>query len=247
MHDSWTQAFEIRATDVGAQDRLTVPALCRYLEEAAGQHATANGVSIEDLGRDNRTWVLGRLEMEIDELPGLSKRVEVTTWPARHRSFFVVRDFCAIDAASGEELVRATSTWFVIDRERRRAVRVPQMVRDLPTPDRPRALEETWSKLPRPERVDLSRSVAIGEDDLDVNEHVNHVRYLDWALATMDADFVSSRRLAELQIDFLAELTAEDEVVAEAALQPDGSTVLFRIASAAGFEAARVRSRWLAI
>ena len=245
MHDTWTQAFEIRATDVGSHDRLAVPALCRYFEEAAGRHAIANGVSIDDLGRDNRTWVLGRLEMEIDELPGVSGRVEVTTWPSRHRSFFVIRDFLARDAESGTELARATSTWFVIDRERRRAVRVPQIVLDLPSPDRPRALEETWTKLPRPERADLSRSVAIGEDDLDVNDHVNHVRYLDWALATVDAEFAGGRRLSELQIDFLAELTVEDQVVAEATLQPDGSTVLFRIASVTGFEAARVRSRWL--
>lgn len=248
VQPSWTQPFEVGPTDTEPDGRLSLPALCRYLQDAAGTHATVNGISIDDLGRDNLTWVLGRLQLELEPFPKSSDRVQVTTWPSRSRSFFVVRDFLVEDVESGQLLSRATSTWFVIDRVRRRAVRVPQDVHNAPRPDRPRAMDESWAKLPSLERVDYQRQFSIGADDLDENDHVNNVRYLEWALATLGGDLPSGLRPERVEIDFLSELTAGASVVtaAQRVEETDGSTtVLVTMATEDGPEAARVRARWV--
>jgi acyl-ACP thioesterase len=246
MAESWTQTFEVRSYETDPENRLSIPGLCNYCQEAAGVHAQETGISIHDLGRDNLTWVLGRLELQVAHLPGWREEVRVTTWPSRMRSFFVVRDFL-VESEEHGVLARATSTWFVIDLSRRRAVRVPQVVRDLPRPERERAMEESWARLPRPERIDLSRRFDIRRSDLDVNVHVNHVKYLEWALETFDLDFFSSWRLASLEIDFLAELNFGDAVLTEAELQVEERTAvaLFSVSRQDdSSEAARISTRW---
>ena len=189
----------------------------------------------------------GRLELEIVELPRWRDAVEVTTWPSRLRSFFVVRDFL-VRRPDGTTLARATSTWFVIDLIRRRAVRVPRMVRDIPLPERDRALQESWAKLPRPKVNEMSRRCRIRRADLDVNTHVNNVRYVEWSLETLPLDFFDEHRLARLEIDFLAELNYGSSVITTAQrLEGEDGTVevLFSVADDGGSEAARMRSRWV--
>lgn len=246
MADAWTQRFEVRSYETDPGGRLSVTGLCDYLQEAASAHAVDLGISIGDLGRSQLTWVLGRLQLSIDRLPTWQDAVEVTTWPSRLRGFFVNRDFL-VESAGREVLARATSTWFVIDVDRRRAVRIPEVVRALRLPERERALRETWAKLPAPDAPDRTGRFAIRRSDLDLNDHVNHVSYLEWALETLDLEFFSARRLARLEIDFLAELTYGDSVLTEAQTIPDGdsTTVLFSVrGERAPDEAARIRSHW---
>ncbi len=246
MADAWTQRFAVRSYETEPGGRLSLTGLCNYLQEAAGAHAVDLGISIGDLGRDNLTWVLGRLELRIERMPRWREVVDVTTWPSRLRSLLVLRDFL-VESAEREVLARATSTWFVIDLERRRAVRIPEAIRGLRLPERQRALEETWAKLPPVEAPDHRGRFAIRRSDLDVNVHVNHVSYLEWALETLDLEFFAGRRLVELEIDFLAELTYGDAVVTEAQTLDggDSTVVLFSVKrEGAASEAARVRGRW---
>ncbi len=243
MAELWTQRFDVRTYELDPSGRLSVTSLCDYCQEAAGMHSRVMGISIGDLGRNNLTWVLGRLELEIDHMPRWRDELTVTTWPARHRSYFVVRDFLIED--EHRVLARATSTWFVIDLERRRAVRVPEAVRSLPLPDRERAREESWAKLPRPEVTDRSARFTVRHGDLDENAHVNHVRYLEWALETLDREFHAGHRLTEVAIDFLAELGYGDTVSTAAQLIAEGdSTTLLSsvLGERDGVEAARVRA-----
>lgn len=246
MAESWTQTFEVRSYETGPDGRLSIPSLCNYCQEVAGVHSVLTGVSIDDLGRDNMTWVLGRLELEVERLPKWRDQLRVTTWPSRMRSFFVVRDFL-VESEQHGVVARATSTWFVIDLSKRRAVRVPPSVRDLPQPDRERAKEESWARLPPPERVDVSRRFGIRRSDLDVNVHVNHVKYLEWALETLGLDFFAEWQLTSLEIDFLAELRFGDSVVTEGELRigETPAEALFSVRrEEGGVEAARISSRW---
>ncbi len=245
MADSLTLRFEVRSYETDPSGRLSIPGLCNYLQEVASTHAADLGISIDDLRRDDLTWVLGRLQLEVERLPRWRDEVRVTTWPSRLRGFFVMRDFLVEDADG--VLARATSTWFVIDLVRRRVVRIPAAVRALRLPERERALAETWAKLPPLEASDREARFTIRQSDIDINIHVNHVKYLEWALETLDIEFFAERRLTALEVDFLAELNYGDSVATRARILPerDSTTVLFSVrGERAGAEAARIRSSW---
>lgn len=228
-----------------------MPTLCNYLQETAGRHADRLGVSIFDLEPRGLTWVLARLHVRLVELPGWQGPVEVETWPSGSRGYYATRDFLALDA-EGAEVARATSRWMVLDRERRRPVRLPRDVAALPVPRRPRALPGPSLQLPRLERPGPGRSFAVRRRDLDVNAHVNHVRYLEWALEALPPSFADGHRPRELEADFRSELHYSQSVMVQAG-EPrtaDGQTELRFLLTVEGqtaekeAEAARLCFRW---
>ena len=246
MAESWTGVFRVGDAEASRASQVAVPALCGWLQEAAGRNARANAISIEDLHAQGLTWVLGRLELEWPGWPRSGRSARVSTWPARVRSFFVVRDFEVEDAETKQPWVRATSTWFVMSRRRRRAVRIPASVAEVARPDRPRALEETWAKLPAIGRVDRTLELEVGARDLDVNDHVNHIRTVAWGLECCAPTKAGAPVLRSLQVDFLAELRLGDRAVvrAEVAERRGSRLASASIETSEGVEAARLRAAW---
>ena len=242
---SWVESFRVRSYELGPGGELAVASLCNYLQEAAGCHAAARGASIPELMRDGLTWVLARLKLVVETFPGWCDEVVVETWPSRMRGFVAQREFLV--RSDERILARATSSWFVIDLERRRPVRLPQRLDELPVPDRERALDSGYSALPRLAHPRWQRIFRVGYDDLDINRHLNHVRYLEWAIDTLPEEFREAHRLAELTVDFQAEINLAAEVRSAAKLDDDGSqaVVLHSLSLDDGAtEAARLRTHW---
>jgi acyl-ACP thioesterase len=49
--------------------------------------------------------------------------------------------------------------------------------------------------------------------DLDIVNHANNVKYLEWCLNTMDRKFVIKQRIKGFEMNFLKELNWNDEVI----------------------------------
>ncbi|KAL7251521.1 hypothetical protein ACSBR1_013372 [Camellia fascicularis] len=96
------------------------------------------------------------------------------------------RDWIVHDYKTGDILTRASSVWVMMNKETRRLSKIPDEVRVEIGPyfvDSPPVLDEDSRKLPK-----LNESTAdyicIGltpkRSDLDVNLHVNNVKYIGW-------------------------------------------------------------------
>ena len=58
----------------------------------------------------------------------------------------------------------------------------------------------------------LRNTIHVGYRELDVNDHVNNVNYIEWILDTFDLAFHKSHNLQEIEINYLSEATYGDEV-----------------------------------
>lgn len=216
MADPWTEHVRIRASDVTPDGTASVLALARYFQEAAGHHAEALGVSMKDLLVDDRAWVLTWLQMEIDQFPAWEDEMTIETWPSDLDGLLATREF--VMRVDDRLLCRGTSAWLVIDTERRRPVRPPASLHDIELPDRPPPLDGDRADLPPPAGVDRDRTFTVRYHDLDLNRHVNNVRYLEWALETLPPDVLDEFRCTALSLQFEAETTFGDPVRASADL-----------------------------
>ncbi len=241
----WIEEFRVRSYELGPEGALSAESLCDYLQEAAGRHAEELGISIDAIGRDNLTWVLARLDLLLEGLPGRGRTVRVETWPSGAKGFLALREFLV--TGDGIPLARATSAWLVIDLERRRPVRLPSSISEIPIPDRERALQRGFRRIPKPGRADHERRFEVRYGDLDVNRHVNHVRYLEWAFETLPAVFLAAHRLVEVEADFRAEVGLGELVEGRAEIEAGGGeqSAIHLLSGASGAsEAARLRTRW---
>ncbi len=221
----WTETIPVRSSDLTPHGPASVPALCVYLQEAAGHHADDLGVSLGRLQEEDQAWVLSHLHLALDRPPVRDETVTIETWPSGLEGLYATREFVL---STGTEIGRATSRWFVIDTERRRPVRPPRSLYDLETPDRPLPLPHEFDDLPAPNRVDHAASWTARYHDLDLNRHVNSVRYLEWALGTLPDDFFDTHQCTGVALQFRAEATLGTPVRATAQIEASGNKQVAR-------------------
>lgn len=239
------EGFDVRSYEVDPSGRLTLRALCGYMQEAAGIHATHLGAGMGHLGTRGLAWVLHRLRLEVAETARAGERVSVTTWPREFGRMIAVRDFEVCDAG-GRRLASATSRWAVVDLSARRAVRVPDFIRALPTGNRPTPVEGDHGPLQEVDAADLERRFEVRRTDLDVVDHVNNTRYVGWAVETVPDDVWEGCRPAALEILFQKEARFGEHVLARTTRIADEAGLRFahELNGPDGSVLARAATRW---
>jgi acyl-ACP thioesterase len=224
--DPWTETFRVRSYDVAPHGRAAIQALCNYFQEAAGNHAEQLGFSRDAMLEHGTAWVLMRLRIAVERYPEWQHTVTVETWPSGVDGLYATREFVLRDA-DGDLLARGTSAWAVIDVERRRPTRIPSELDDLDPPDRPRPIDFASRRVPSLGRVDRERRFDVRFSDLDLNQHVNNVRYVEWALEAAPEPVLLHQQPADIDIQFRAETTFGQAVVTQ--LQQDDGRFLHRV------------------
>ena len=196
--------FTVRSYDVDAGDRLTLPALCGYMQEAAGIDATRLGAGMRRLAEEGLAWVLHRMRLEVTTPARGGDRVGVATWPRGFGRLVAERDFDVHDA-EGRRFAVATSRWVVVDLSTRRAVRLPESIRALPVGDREVPLDGDDGPLPGVETAKRERRFEVRRGDLDVVNHVNNTRYVGWAVESVPDAVWESHHPTALEILFQKE------------------------------------------
>jgi medium-chain acyl-[acyl-carrier-protein] hydrolase len=218
-------------------------ALLDEMMETAGRHAEILGVGVSTLHSKGLTWVLARLHVEINQIPGAGQAVHIVTWPSGRHRLFAVREFRLTDGL-GSEILRATSAWALMNMETRRPARLDP---HLPVFSRhpERMIADDFPPLPPVEGAGSRATYRAVASDIDINDHVNNTVYLDWALRAVPDTTLRQRPLA-LEAAFLGEARLGDEILclSESALA-DNSTIVRQSLRdpASGRELTRLR--WL--
>lgn len=196
--------------DVNANARIS--ALFNFMQEAAWQSAESLGFGFNDLMAHNLIWVLSRQYLRIQRLPKWGEDIRIKTWPSGQEKIFCYRDYELLDSEDNI-LLQSTSAWFAVNVENRRPQRTstfyPETASDFPAkifPDR------SFQKLSWDSEDVLSNTLSVGFQDLDVNDHANNTRYIDWLMEGLPLQFLKSHFLAELEMNFLAEAVYQDRI-----------------------------------
>jgi acyl-ACP thioesterase len=212
----WSEAYPVRAYDVDARGQLGIASVCNFLQDAAGCHAHALGLSVEQLHTWHLTWVLVRMRLEVARHLAWRDCLHIETWPSHRDRLFSQRDFILYDDA--ETIVgRCVTVWVLMDLQRWRPRRLSDLPNPLPIPDRPRALSRIPDKIAAVDvgKSDTQAPFRVGDRDLDRNGHVNNVRYIEWAIETVPVNILNTCRLEILEINFTGEAFHNESIIAE--------------------------------
>lgn len=239
----WVEPFRVRAYEVGVHGRLGALDLCNWLQEAAGNHATALGWSVDQLAPRGLTWVLSRLHLRMDAFPRWREEVAVRTWPAGAHRLYALREF-SVERPDGEVLGRATTGWMLISLASRRPVRPPAQVEELARQAPPRVIEDSFVHLSRPTETTMERPFTVRFHDLDLNRHANNVAVIAWTLESVPAETLATAHLSALEIEFRGESRAGERIASRVQPIGDGDFVHALARVDDGREIARARTLW---
>jgi acyl-ACP thioesterase len=234
--------FTVHTFDADAFGHLAPAALAGYLQEAAGRSADALGFGFADLNRQGSTWVLARQRVVLDEPVRSGETLTIETWPSGLDRLAALRDF--VLRRGGVEVGRALTTWFVLDVRTRRPVRPDRLLPEHLHAQVAHVLSPAEPPLPELSTPEEERRFQVRLADIDANQHVTNASYVAWVLEALDEASWRDRRLAALDLQFLAECRRGSYVRSRSSTQADGTRLHAIVREEDGKELARARTGW---
>lgn len=181
------------------------------MQETAGVHAERLGAGYGVLRQKGVGWVLIRTSLKMDKYPDIHTPVTVTTWPEPERRLLFPRFFTFKDDA-GNLLGTASTLWAIMDIENRSLAVPASKGVSVETPAEPPLKLELPGKVHMPEG-EISESIICPKySDLDVNNHVNNSRYIDWFTDQIPLEIHQKGILSEIAVSYSQEIRSGETV-----------------------------------
>jgi len=220
----YRQAFIIRSYEAGFDRIASIETISNLFQETALNHVGMSTFVGDGMGtthammRHRLIWVVTRMHVEVNRYPVWGDVVEIDSWVAAEGKNGMRRDFLVRDITTGHVISRATSTWVMMNQDTRRLSKMPKEVLDEISPyfldrsvmkdndgcQRIKKLTDTAPYI----RSDLVPRL----NDMDMNQHVNNVKYIGWVLESVPQSLSVAHELTSMTLEYRRECTPSDIV-----------------------------------
>lgn len=186
--------------------RLSWGTLGNQLLRCSSLHAGSHGFGYTQMKTMRHAWVLSRLVLEIDRMPRSGEDYSIRTWVNRIYRQFTDRCY-AIVGADGRPCGFGTSVWALIDMDSRQ----PADLESLPDGGFSRAVMPAEQvPIAGPGRIRLRNALQAHThtarySDLDINGHVNSIRYMEMALDLFPKSLLDTHVPRRIEMAYSAE------------------------------------------
>lgn len=186
-------------------EKLTMGVLGNHLLNCAGIHAAERGFGIAELNENHYTWVLSRLAVEMEEMPRAYEKFSIRTWVENVYRLFTDRNFEIVNAA-GKPIGYARSIWAMISMETRK----PADLLALHGGGITDYICDKECPIEKAGRVKVNEAEPVARHtakygDIDLNGHVNSVKYIEHALNLFPLEMFREKNLRRFEVAYVAE------------------------------------------
>jgi len=195
---------------VDNRQKLTIPALLGLMQEIAWEHSTSYNVGWDFLQSIHLFWALSKMHLKINRLPMWNETVLLRTWGKQPENVIFHRDFEMCDT-QGNILLAATSAWATLSTIDGRVERMPAEIgHRIVVPKDRHAIREAAPKIKKIAIHNPPCFYPVLHSDIDMNQHVNNTRYVQWALNHFPHEFQNQNDIKELIINYLSQARMGD-------------------------------------
>ena len=207
---TWTDTYKVRVNETDRKARATPMAMLDFFQTSAWNHYSAVEKARGTLLEPDQIWVMSRMYVEFSAFPLWQEEIDMHTWARPMEKFLAYREFRA--EKNGKLFCQGSVIWMVLDTKTNRPVRLAKigsqwagLIDERAASRDPEKIKENTDKKP-----DVYTPVKYF--DIDVNGHVNNVKYLQRAMETYAPEFLDGRPLKTLDINFLNESSLGDSL-----------------------------------
>ncbi|WCJ32352.1 Palmitoyl-acyl carrier protein thioesterase chloroplastic [Euphorbia peplus] len=231
----YRQTVVIRSYEVGPDKTVTLETILNLLQETALNHVWLSGLLGNGFGathgmvRNNLIWVVSKLQLQIDQYPIWGEVVEIDTWVGASGKNGMRRDWLIRSQATGHVFARGTSVWVMMNEKTRRLSKMPDEVRAEISPwfiEKQAIQEDVPEKIPKLDSSAryVTSNLKPKRSDLDMNHHVNNVKYVRWMLETIPDEFLEGHQLSGVTLEYRRECGSAD--IVQSFCEPDEDGIL---------------------
>jgi acyl-ACP thioesterase len=242
MENLHTDYYDITSYHAGFTQQLTPVSLFCFLQESALRHANSREFGWLHLAERSEFWVLAKMHVRINRMPNWTAKIRLETWGKEPELLTAFRDFELFDA-DNQSIILATSSWHILNRDTHRPTTLTHFADDFPIVER-HAVEEKPQKIQIP-AIDAvkSETYAVLPSDIDMNQHVNNTKYVQWAMDCIPFAFQKQYALREIEVNFLSQARSGENYFVESYQNELNFTHLI-ISEKENRKLAAVQSKW---
>ena len=192
--------------------RLFMGHLGNHMLNAADFHSTDRGFGMKRLMQINRSWVLSRLAIEMVEMPAQYTKFNVETWVESAMRYFTSRNFAVVGNA-GHAYGYGRSIRAMIHTESRQPTDIYSIdngaINDWIIADKECPIDK-GGRVKMSDDAQLVRTIDTYYNDVDINGHINSVKYIEHVLDLWPLDWYRTPRIRRFAIAYVAEAQAGD-------------------------------------
>jgi acyl-ACP thioesterase len=181
---------------------------------AADFHSSARGFGMKYLMSINRSWVLSRLAIEMDEMPKQYTKFNVETWVESAMRYFTSRNFSVV-GNDGHVYGYGRSIWAMIDTESRQPTDIFAIdngaINNWIVNDKDCPIDK-GGRVKMSDNAQLVRTIDTFYNDVDINGHINSVKYIEHVLDLWPLDWYRDHQIRRFEIAYVAEAHAGDQL-----------------------------------
>ena len=203
--------YRISLEDMGINNEASNKSLLSIMQDIACLHSASVGYGFLDIDDKKRAWMLLDWKVKIIKRPKYNDEIKAETWSRKLERLYAYRDFQLKDK-EGNIIAIGTSRWIFVDIERRRPVRITSDIADLYESETDKSVfSEEIEDINYKDYI-FKKDYCIQRRDIDINQHMNNLSYLDLAYEILPDDIYKSRLFDNIRIVYKKEILYGEKI-----------------------------------
>lgn len=223
------EKFKIQPKDIGKKNYVKNRGILEILEDIAIHHSDMVGYGPNDIEKTNISWILIDWKVQILKRPKYGQILNVNTWgrtiKGEIKRTYTYRDFEVYDENDNLCII-GTSKWAIVNARTGRLERLKEeIIGKYEIEDKDVFKIGELDKIKIPENFSDEITYKVRRRDIDLNNHMHNLYYLDLAYEVLPQEVYEQRPFDNFRISYKKEVKYGDVIKCRYTFQNDEHVV----------------------
>jgi acyl-ACP thioesterase len=209
----FSQEFCLRYFEMNKHGEASPTTILTLLEETASDHCLSINHGLFELFQQQIGWVLVSGVIEMYRYPKHKENIRIQTWLSTYTLVKGIRENLIFDE-NNQVIGRAKGLWVFFDIEKRRPLEIfDDIIQKWSFDKKESIIHNIIRKISPLQEAPIIKQFPIYRYDIDMNMHVNNIKYLQWLLETIPNEIMDNFYLHHIDGRFINEAHLGESIV----------------------------------
>ncbi|EHI96936.1 acyl-ACP thioesterase [Clostridium sp. DL-VIII] len=218
MSKDFTKKYEIHYYEVDAKLKCKLSSVIDFICDVGTQQSESLGGGIEFCEKNNCAWVFYKDDIKMYRYPNFGETITINTQPIGFKKFYGLRKYTIADEKNNI-IGEASALFFLIDINKRRPTRIQEEQYDMYGIDGDVDYDISMDRIEKLDNGQYTKQFNIRYSDIDSNNHVNNVKYVEWAIEAVPLEIINSYSIRRIKIIFEKETVYGESILSSATVK----------------------------
>lgn len=218
MGKVFSKKYEINYHDVDMNLKCKLSSIINYICDVGTRQSESIGGGMEYCKKNNCAWVFYKYDIKMYRYPKFEETISLTTQAIGFKKFYGLRKY-EIKDSQGTLIGEALALFFLIDIDKRRPMRIQKEQYEFYGVDNDLENNISMEDIEKVKEEEFIKEFQIRYSDIDSNNHVNNVKYIEWAIEAVPLEIIKGYELKRIKVLFSKETTYGKTITSTATIR----------------------------